>query len=142
MRHLAHIVLLLAAGACGPAPRVGAPQQTSRTLTPTLSSIQERILTPSCATSSCHSGSPPPNAPVSLDALRAYDDVVGVRSSQAPLQLVNPGAPEASYLLLKLKGSAGSAGGISTVMPIGAPPLTAEQIEAIETWITNGAPND
>jgi hypothetical protein len=127
---------------CGPAPRVGGPQQASQVLEPTLGSIQANVLSPSCATSACHSGSPPHSAPVSLDPGRSWAETVEVGSSQAPLQLVNPGHPEASYLLLKVKGTAGNAGGISTRMPIGAPALTPEQIDAIETWIANGASDD
>lgn len=133
------LLLLLA---CGPAPEVGDRQEPGQDLTPTLGSIQQHILTPSCATSACHSGNPPRSAPVSMDLGRSYAQMVEVQSGQAPLQLVNPGHPEASYLLLKMEGTAGSAGGVSTLMPIGAPALPPEQLEAIRTWIANGALDD
>jgi len=142
MRSLLLIASALLAAACGPSPRIGNEVQGRVELGPSFTSIQVNVFTPACATTSCHSGNPPPNAPVSLDVGRAYDETVGKPSSQAPLLLVNPGDPEASYLLQKILGTAGSSGGVWTRMPIGAPPLSAAEIDAIETWIANGAPND
>jgi OmcA/MtrC family decaheme c-type cytochrome len=109
----------------------------------TFSSIVEGVLVPRCATAACHSGSPPVAFPA-LDADVAWGAIVGVPSGQAGMSVVEPGAPERSYLLYKLRGDAGAAGGsVATPMPIGGDtPLDAADIAAIEAWILNGAPND
>jgi OmcA/MtrC family decaheme c-type cytochrome len=113
----------------------------------TFSSIVQAVLVPRCATAACHSG-PPPAPPPQLDADAAYDALVGpsgvgVPSQQSSLKLVDPGAPERSYLVYKLRGDAGAVGGSTpTPMPIGDSLLDEATIRAIEAWIANGAPND
>jgi OmcA/MtrC family decaheme c-type cytochrome len=108
----------------------------------TFSSIAAEILVPRCASAACHGGSPPASFPT-LDAAVAYDAIVGVPSQQASgVSLVEPFAPERSYLLLKLRGEAGGVGGIGTLMPIGDAALDPSQVAAVEAWIANGAPND
>jgi OmcA/MtrC family decaheme c-type cytochrome len=106
----------------------------------TFASIVDGILVPRCATAACHSGSPPVAFPA-LDAGVAWDTLVGVPSGQASMSLVEPGAPEASYLVYKLRGDATSAGGSGLPMPTDGL-LDAADIAAIEAWILNGAPND
>ena len=134
----------LAAGAlaaCAPAPLVG-PEQPGGVQASGLSDIQERIFTSRCATSACHSGNPPANAPLSLDPGLAWSQLVGVPSVQLPsMNLVEPGDPERSYLVLKLRGTAGAAGGTGTLMPLGDAPLDAEEQASVEAWIADGAPN-
>lgn len=105
------------------------------------SSIAQNVLGPRCASTACHGGNPPAYYP-QLDPEVAYDATVGRPSLQASMNLVEPGAPEASYLLLKLRGEAGSAGGVPTPMPIGDTLLDPADIAAIEAWISSGAPND
>ena len=56
--------------------------------------------------------------------------------------LVEPFDPANSYLVLKLRGTAGDAGGVASPMPIGDAALDESDIQAIEAWIANGAPND
>jgi len=108
----------------------------------TFTSISTRILVPRCASTACHGGSPPANFP-RLDAGAAYGAIVSAASQQASgVNLVDPFAPEQSYLLLKLRGDAGSAGGVATTMPIGDAALDPSEIAAVEAWIANGAPND
>lgn len=113
----------------------------------TFSSIVQAVLVPRCATAACHSG-PPPAPPPQLDADAAYAALVGpsgvgVPSQQSSLKLVEPGAPERSYLVYKLRGDAGAVGGSTpTPMPIGDSLLDEATIQAIEAWIANGAPND
>lgn len=104
------------------------------------SSIAVNVLAPRCATSSCHGGSPPAYAP-GLDADVAWDELVGRPSLQASMNLVEPGSPDQSYLVLKLRGAAGWVGGIPTPMPVDDT-LDEADIAAIEGWIANGAPND
>lgn len=131
-----------ALAACGPAPRVGPELSAGGAPISGFNDIQGRIFTPLCATSACHSGNPPANAPLSLDPGAAWSQLVGVPSAELPsMNLVEPGDPDRSYLVLKLRGTAGDAGGTATLMPLGGAPLDAEQEAAVEAWIADGAPN-
>lgn len=69
----------------------------------------------------------------------AHESLVGAPSTQSPLLLVSPGAPEASYLLHKLAGTHAEVGGHGDRMPVGARTLTAEQLERVRRWIAEGA---
>jgi hypothetical protein len=105
-------------------------------ITADLASIEEHVFTPIC--SKCHIGASAPEG-LQLDAAHAYDFLVGVPSAEKPsLQRVNPGNPDASYMVLKIEGAAGIEGG---QMPLGENPLPQATIDAIRQWITNGAPN-
>jgi len=55
---------------------------------------------------------------------------------------VEPFEPANSYLVLKLRGTAGEVGGVASPMPIGEAALDESDIQAIEAWIANGALND
>jgi hypothetical protein len=57
---------------------------------------------------------------------------------------VEPGRPEKSYLVNKLRGTQSSVGGLAERMPppTAGEPLTEEEILSIEAWISSGAPND
>jgi hypothetical protein len=144
---LAAAAILVAAGAlataaCQPDLKVGGLRQGGTAQARTFGAIAQDLLVPRCATSACHSGSPPPAEPT-LDADLAWNALVGVPSLQASgTQLVEPFAPERSYLVMKLRGTAGSAGGLGSLMPIGEAALDEADIAAIEAWIANGAPND
>jgi hypothetical protein len=110
----------------------------------TFSSIVTGVLVPRCASAACHSGSPPVAFP-SLEAGVAWQAMVGVPSGQASgMNMVEPGAPERSYLMFKLRNDAAAAGGsVATPMPpAGDTLLDPADIAAIEAWILNGAPND
>jgi hypothetical protein len=104
------------------------------------SSIEAEILVPRCASAACHAGNPPVYAP-RLDAGAGWNAMVGVPSGQAAMNLVEPGAPERSYLVYKLRGDVSSAGGSGLPMPTDGL-LDAADLAAIEAWILNGAPND
>jgi hypothetical protein len=111
----------------------------SGTVGSSFSAIVAQVLVPRCASTACHAaGATPPQ----LDAAGAYAALVGVPSGQSSLAFVQPGAPERSYLVFKLRGDAASAGGsVATIMPTDGA-LSPSEIAAIEAWITNGAPND
>ena len=97
--------------------------------------IQDEILTPACATSGCHNGT---TAPLGLDLIdgKAYGKLVNKPSNQVDgLQLVEASNADASYLMHKLEGTQGG----GSQMPLGKPPLSADQIELIRTWIRDGA---
>src|SRR5262245_2215395 len=107
-------------------------EQQQAPLTPQLSSIQEHVFTPICT--ACHSGAAAPLG-FRLDADVAYSMLVNAPSVEAPGVLrVQPGNPDASYLIQKLEGRAG------TRMPLNGPPLPAETIAVIRQWIVDGAP--
>ncbi len=62
-------------------------------------------------------------------------DTVGVPSSQANLNRIEPGDRDASYLFLKITGRHLEAGGSGGRMPLGGAPLAEEEIEAIGQYI-------
>lgn len=77
-----------------------------------------------------------------LGGLSLYPDarasLVGVASTQSPLKLVEPNAPERSYLLVKMTGKQDEAGGSGQVMPPSGV-LAAAEIELVRRWIEQGA---
>ena len=107
--------------------------------TASFSSIVQTSLVPRCATAACHAaGGTPPN----LEASSAYAALVGVQSAQSSLKYVEPNQVEQSYLVYKLRGTAGTVGGsTATFMPPDGALAPADEA-AVEAWIANGAPND
>ena len=144
MRYVRLGLMVGALCACQPAPRVGPPTQGGVAADGHFSSLVQTIFVPRCATSACHAGGiPPPNAPLNLEAENAYGQLVGVPAAQLPgMNLVEPGDPANSYLVLKLRGTAGDAGGVASLMPLASAALDEADIEAIEAWIADGAQND
>lgn len=103
-------------------------------LTADFQSIQDNVFTPICTR--CHSGAGAPQG-LQLDAAHSYALLVGVPSTEEPGVLrVAPGAPDQSYLVLKLQGSAGIVG---VQMPFGGPYLPQATIDVIRQWISDGA---
>lgn len=100
-------------------------------VTVTLTSIQQSIFTPTCATSSCHGG---PQSP-SLSAGASFSSLVNVPSTQSSLDFVEPGDPDNSWLVRKVEGNGTSR------MPVGGM-LSQSQIDSIRTWISEGALNN
>jgi len=107
---------------------------------PTLISIQQQILTPGCALSSCHSSTSQRGGLV-LEAGRSYRQLVGVLAeneaarAKGKLRVV-PGHPEQSFLLDKLTGPGPDEG---RLMPDGSTGLAPAQLETIRLWIARGA---
>jgi hypothetical protein len=131
------MALAAALFACAPAPDVGEKQPGQvGPVGPAehFSTLVQDVIVPRCATASCHAGTFPPADPP-LDAELAYGALVGVPSYQAPMNLVEPFEPANSYLVVKLRGT-------GSPMPIGDAALDESEIQAIEAWIANGAPND
>ncbi len=106
---------------------------------PTLTQLQTDIFTPSCAKSGCHAGSSPQQG-MNLSAGQTFGNIVAVASQEAPpLNRVQPGDPDNSYLVQKIEGTA-SVGGR---MPLDGPPfLSNAQIQSIRAWIAAGAENN
>jgi mono/diheme cytochrome c family protein len=107
----------------------------------TFSQIQQQIFTPTCAKSGCHAASTGGQEGLILDAGQSYNLLVGhPATEQGTLNRVQPGSPETSYIILKLRGDPSISG---QRMPQDGPPyLTAEQIDGIAGWIRAGAPNN
>ncbi len=104
---------------------------------PGFSEIQAAVLTPSCASSTCHAGGSPA-AGLNLDSANSYTMLVGVQSSQDPgFMRVEPGDPDNSYLVQKLEGTASGGG---PMPPNGA--LPQADIDTIRQWISDGAIDD
>ncbi|HEU4601415.1 MAG TPA: hypothetical protein VFS24_05580 [Steroidobacteraceae bacterium] len=109
-------------------------QQTSNDeLTATFDSIQQHVFTPICT--ACHTGSTAPLG-LRLDEGVSYAMLVNVASVEDPtLKRIDPGNPDASYLIHKIEGTA-SVGGR---MPLGGSPLPPATIAVIRQWISDGA---
>jgi len=122
---------VLGLGGCGsgdgPILPGGGPLQAN------FDSIQANIFTPLCT--GCHVGATAPLG-LRLDAANSYALLVGRASVQSGLLRVNPGDPDASYLIRKLEGSAATGG----QMPLDAPPLPQADIDIVRQWIADGAP--
>ena len=102
----------------------------------TLSNIQASIFTPSCAVSGCHAGSNPQQGQ-DLSEGQSFSNIVGVRSNERPdLLRIAPGDPDNSYLVKKIMGDPDIVG---AQMPLGRAPLSAEQINLVREWVTEGA---
>ena len=125
---------LLWSGCGGEDSTVGPDDDGEGTLTEaTLAQVSE-VFAVSCAISGCHSGGEPA-ADLSLEGDFAAH-IVGVASGQRPdFKLVDPGNPNKSYLLIKVRGDDEI---VSQRMPPGNP-LPAEQVEIIRAWIASGA---
>jgi hypothetical protein len=134
------LVLLISAG-CGTVKSPTEPPSDAGNGTAlAFSQIQAQVFTPTCAKAGCHASSSA-EAGLVLEAGQAYGNLVGRSSSQrSDLARVQPGDPERSYLILKLRGDPSITG---LRMPQDGPPyLTSEQIEGIAAWIRAGAPNN
>ena len=113
-------------------------------LEPTFASIQSNIfeLTDSAgrnACVSCHTNvGRNPAGGLNLLHDVAYDQIVNVNATQnASMKRVNPGNPEASYIVHKIEGRAGIVG---RRMPFNGPPfMTDGQILILRRWIELGA---
>lgn len=106
----------------------------------TFARIQAEVFTPTCAKAGCHDAASASNGLV-LEAGRSYDLLVN-RSAlgNSSLDRVEPGDPERSYLIHKLRGDPTITG---ARMPLDGPPyLSSEQIAGIAAWIRAGAAND
>lgn len=107
---------------------------------PRFSALQAEVFTPSCAFASCHGGDAPEQG-LHLGTITA-----GMLTNRPSRQvegrlLVVPGDPEASYLLEKLAKPEPAVG--NQMPPKGAGgALPPASINAVRTWIANGAAAD
>lgn len=88
----------------------------------------------SCVQSGCHAG-PVPQMGMDLSPGRFYASTVAQASTERPeLMRVNPGAPENSYLVMKIRGHPDIVG---APMPFMGNRLTEEEMQTIEAWISS-----
>lgn len=90
------------------------------------------IIQNSCA--NCHGEGA--TAPVLVGDL--CTSLVGIPSTQSPLNYIEAGSSNDSYLIHKLANTQSDVGGSGGQMPIGTP-LSEENINAIADWIDSGA---
>ncbi|HVV81874.1 MAG TPA: fibronectin type III domain-containing protein [Kofleriaceae bacterium] len=124
--------LALAAAACGTRAEDPAP--------PAYDDIQ-RIFDQSCAGAACHrSPTAAPPASIDLGPGVSYAHLVRAHAAAAPGRLlVDPGAPDDSYLVCTLDPACDHR--IGQPMPP-LQPVAAETLEAVRRWIAAGAPPD
>jgi len=118
----------------------------------------------SCNFSSCHSsessspqenlalGAPNGSAMTDEDIKAVHDAIVSGTSERSSLSMVEPGAPEKSWLLAKIAYSSFGAceaikstcapEGCGTRMPLNSPALDPAAVDAIAGWIKEGALNN
>jgi len=132
------LVLLLAA--CGSVKSPTEPEEPGGGGTPlTFSQIQAQIFTPNCVKSGCHDAATASGGQI-LAAGRAYNQIVNVPSTESSLDRIEPGDPERSYMVKKLRGDPDITG---DRMPLDQPGgLSQEQIDGIIAWVRAGAPNN
>jgi hypothetical protein len=103
---------------------------------PTLSSIQEHVFGAVCV--NCHVAGGPGSFMLLDTEANSYKSLVDVPSLELPeLDRVEPGDPEASYVVHKIEGRPTIIGD-----PMPPPPesrLAPDEIAAIREWIENGA---
>lgn len=100
-----------------------------------IASIQANIFTPNCALSGCHSGAAPQQG-LLLGPTASFSNIVSQPSTEVPtLNLIEPGNPDNSYLIRKVEGTAS----VGQQMPRNLPPLSNEKLQALRSWVSNGA---
>jgi hypothetical protein len=98
--------------------------------------IQQKIFTPRCALSGCHTGPAPQNG-LDLTQGQALANLINVPATWDPNYLrVEPMDPTDSYLYMKLVGDPRVMG---ERMPKGGPFLNNDELGAIFEWIDGGS---
>jgi hypothetical protein len=106
----------------------------------TFAQVQARIFTPTCVKSGCHDAATASGGMV-LQAGRAYGEIVNrPATGNGSFDRIEPGDPDRSYMVKKLRGDPDITG---DQMPLDAPgSLTREQMDGLVGWILAGAPNN
>jgi hypothetical protein len=123
-----------------PPPPSGGGGTDPTSIIPTWFGVQAKILQPFCV--SCHGG-PSPLANLSWE-VDQYNTIVtnGRLSTEIPsMREVQPGNPDTSYMMWKLRGQGPAGQAIVGVrMPATGVPLDPALINVVEQWIRDGAP--
>ncbi|MET0341402.1 MAG: hypothetical protein ABW252_10385 [Polyangiales bacterium] len=122
------------------------PHHEHAVCTSTWAAIQRSVFeAKSCTASACHSARTQAGA-LDLSSHDAYAQLVhqpAVASLDTPMVRVLPGEQAGSFLYAKLAAATEHASlpsGGGAPMPVGAAPLTADQLAAVKLWIRAGAP--
>lgn len=107
----------------------------------TFAQIQAQVFTPTCAKAGCHTTAAASAANnLVLEAGQAYGQIVNRPAvGNSALDRIEPGSPERSYLIKKLRGDPDITG---VRMPPDTGSLTQEQMDGIVAWVLAGAPNN
>lgn len=137
-RNVCALALLLAG--CGSVKSPTEPSDDPEGPAFTFAQVQAQIFTPTCAKAGCHAASTASGGLV-LEAGRSYDEIVNRPAvGNSSLDRIEPGDPERSYLIKKLRGDPDITG---APMPLDNPgSLTHEQLDGLVGWILAGAPNN
>jgi hypothetical protein len=124
---------------CLPAPGTGPCDDA----TSTLDLLERHVFAPTCSRDTCHNG-PQSDHTLSLLSGEAHENLVGVEPDNLTARLagklrVDPGNPDNSFLLDKLRGTLLADEGER--MPRTLPKIPAKEIALIEAWIAAGAPD-
>jgi hypothetical protein len=109
----------------------------------TLDLLERHVFAPTCSRDTCHSG-PQSDHTLSLVSGEAHENLVGVEPDNLTARLagklrVDPGNPDNSFLLDKLRGTLLPDEGER--MPRTLPKIPNKEIALIEAWIAAGAPD-
>lgn len=111
-------------------------------VTSTLDHLERHVFAPTCSRDTCHSG-PQLEHTLSLLPGEAHANLVDVLPDNLAARLagkkrVDPGNPDNSFLLDKLRGTLGPDEGVR--MPHSLKRLPKREIALVEAWIAAGAP--
>jgi len=125
MRKILEILIVILVSLASPVrPRC----QEQTTLPDNIKSIIGR----NCSISGCHQGRYPAGN-LNLEPDKFLASVLNAASLEVPgKKIVDPAAPEKSYLLAKIKGEPGIVG---ARMPANRRPLSADEIKSVEAWV-------
>lgn len=118
--------------------------KTTTTDTSTYHEIQHYIFDKSCVNTACH-GAPENAGGLNLSYEASYQNLVDVvprnpAAAATGMKLIDPGNPDKSFLLTKLMRP--TAPEFGARMPFAAGKLHDAKIDAIRTWIAEGAERD
>ncbi len=110
--------------------------------TSTVDFLERRVFAPTCSRDTCHVG-PQSDHTLSLLPGEAHLNLVGVQPDNVTARMagklrVDPGDPDNSFLLDKLRGTLDPDEGER--MPRGLPKISKKEIALLEAWIEAGAP--
>ena len=140
LRRAHSLLAALLLAACGDVKSPTEPLEAPDGQAFTFAQVQAQVFTPNCAKAGCHTASAASGSLV-LEAGRSYGEIVNRPAvGNASLDRIEPGSPERSYLIKKLRGDADITG---ARMPLDNPgSLTQEQVDGIVGWVLAGALND
>lgn len=118
------VIAALAGTACG-GGKTGADELFEQEVQP----LFERSCSPGCHEPEGFNGE------LFLGDQWGSETIIGVESSQAPMNLVEPGRPDESYLWHKLHNTHQEVGGSGQPMPYANWPLPDEDLAIIEEYI-------